>query len=76
MNVVAWFSVRDFEGMDELAVTGVLTVRLKLAVAVAPFVSVTVTVYVVAALVAVGVPEIAPLLVEKLSPAGSAGETL
>jgi hypothetical protein len=35
---------------------------------------VTVTVYVVTELVAVGVPDIAPFVVENVSPAGSAGE--
>ncbi len=59
-----------------VATTAVFTVRLKVAVAVDPFVSVAVTVYVVAAIVAVGVPVIAPLAEERLRPAGSAGEML
>jgi hypothetical protein len=59
-----------------VAVTALFTVRLKVAVAVAPFESVNVTVWVVAALVVVGVPVIAPLVEEKLRPVGSAGKML
>jgi len=52
------------------------TVRLKVAVAVALLESVTVIVYVVAALVKIGVPVIAPVVGEMLRPAGRDGETL
>jgi hypothetical protein len=59
-----------------VAVTALFTVKLKLAVAVAPIASVTVTAYVAAVLAALAVPVMAPVLKEKLRPAGSAGEML
>jgi hypothetical protein len=51
------------------------TVREKVFVAVAEAASVTVTVYVVAELVDVGVPVIAPVELLIVSPEGSEGET-
>jgi hypothetical protein len=75
-NAARWLSVRIFDAMDCVATTVLFTDRLKLAVAVAPLMSVTVTVNVVDALIAVGVPIIAPLVEERVSPAGSAGEML
>ena len=52
---------------------GGVTLRVKLADCVAPLLSVTVTVYVIAPLLIVGVPEIAPVELLKVSPVGSAG---
>ena len=75
-EAAAWFWVSDFEATACVAATAALTVSEKLAVAVALLVSVTVTVQPVAALVAVGVPLIAPVVASKLNPVGSAGETL
>ena len=51
--------------------TALLTVRLNVFDDAAPFASVATTVKVVAACVAVGVPLISPVLVEKLIPVGS-----
>jgi hypothetical protein len=74
-EVAARFCVRVALAMACVAVTAVFTVKLKFDCAVALFASVTVTVYVVAELVPVGVPVIAPVEVERLSPAGSVGDT-
>ena len=53
-----------------------MTVRLKVLVAVALLASVTVTVYAVAEDVTDAVPVMAPVLVLRLSPVGSVGDTL
>ena len=73
--VAARFCVRTVVATACVAVTELLTVRLKVLLAVAPLASVTVTVKLEAAWVAVGVPVIAPVVVLKLSPAGRLGET-
>jgi len=62
-------------GTDCVDTTGLFTARLKDAIAVALFASVTVTVYVVAELVTVAAPVMAPVVGEMLSPAGSEGLT-
>ena len=74
--MAALFCVSVLEAMACVAVTAALTVRLKVLVAVALLASVTVTVYVVAEDVTDAVPVIAPVLVLRLSPVGSVGDTL
>ena len=73
--VAAWFSVRAVDATACVAVRAPFTVSEKVAVAVALLASVTVTVYVVAELVTVGVPVIAPVVGLRLSPVGSVGKT-
>jgi hypothetical protein len=70
------FIIRLVKATACVAVTAEFTVSENVAVAVALFVSVTVTVYVVAELAAEGVPVIAPVMVLRVRPVGSAGETL
>ena len=71
-----WFSVSAIEAIDRVAVTAPLTVSVNVFEAVALLASVTVTVKLVAELVPVGVPVIAPVDELMPSPVGSGGETL
>jgi hypothetical protein len=59
--------------VDGVKVIDPSTARLKFAEPVAPFTSVAVTLKVVTAMGALGVPEILPVVVEKVRPAGSVG---
>ena len=63
--------VSDVLGTACVVDTALLTVRLNVFDENAPFASVATTVKVVAACVAVAVPLISPVVVEKLMPAGS-----
>jgi hypothetical protein len=65
------FTVNVFDATACVVDSALFTVRLNVCDDVAPFASVTRTVNVVAACVAVGVPLISPVVVEKLIPAGS-----
>jgi hypothetical protein len=75
-GVTAWFCVTTPAETVCVAVTALLIVRMKVFEAVAPFASVTVTVKVVAGSVTVGVPLIAPVVIDRLKPAGRSGEML
>lgn len=68
--------VREVDATEVEAVTGLIVTDVeKVAVSVSPLLSVAVIVYVVVEEMAVGVPLIAPVVVLRDRPEGSAGET-